>query len=52
MAAEFEPEDNEEPLRRIFWRQRDLRFHLGDVQSIDMAAEVVRTSDHEVHYDY
>ena len=51
-AAELEPEDIAEPLRKIFWRQPNLRFHMGDVQSIDLDSKVVKTRDHEVGYDH
>src|SRR5690349_18534882 len=31
-AAELEPEEIAQPLRKIFWNQPNVRFHLGEVQ--------------------
>lgn len=39
------------PLRQLFSRQRNLEVLLGEVQSIDVAARVVRLKNEEVPYD-
>ena len=51
-AAELEPEDIAQPLRKIFWKQANVRFQLGEVQGIDFSAKTVHLSNHQVHYDY
>ncbi len=51
-AAELEPEDIAQPLRKIFWKHPNVHFYLGQVLDIDFSAKVVRISDHEIHYDY
>jgi NADH dehydrogenase len=51
-AAELEPEDITQPLRKIFWKQPNVRVFLGDVQGVDLSSKVVRIPDHEIHYDY
>jgi NADH dehydrogenase len=51
-AAELEPEDIAQPLRKIFWNQSNVHFFLGDVQGVDLSAKVVRIPGHEIHYDY
>ena len=51
-AAELEPEDITQPLRKIFWKQSNVRFYMGDVQGVDLSAKVVRIPDHEIRYDY
>ena len=51
-AAELEPEDITQPLRKIFWKRPNVRFYLGEVQGVDLSAKVVRIPDHEIHYDY
>ena len=51
-AAELEPEDITQPLRKIFWKRSNVRFFLGEVQGVDLSAKVVRIPDHEIRYDY
>jgi NADH:ubiquinone reductase (H+-translocating) len=51
-AAELEPEEIAQPLRKIFWKQANMRFHLGEVRGIDYSAKAVQLMDHQVHYDY
>jgi NADH:ubiquinone reductase (H+-translocating) len=51
-AAELEPEDIAQPVRKIFWKQSNVRFHLGEVRGIDFSAQAVDLTDHQVHYDY
>ena len=51
-AAELEPEDIAQPLRKIFWKQENVRFQLGEVQGMDFSAKAVQLMDHQVHYDY
>jgi len=51
-AAELEPEDIAQPLRKIFWKQPNVHFYLGEVLDVDFSAKVVRISSHEIHYDY
>ena len=51
-AAELEPEDIAQPLRKIFWNQANVRFQLAEVLDIDYSAKTVHLIDHQVHYDY
>jgi NADH dehydrogenase len=51
-AAELEPEDIAQPLRKIFWKKPNVRFYMGEVQDLDLSSRVVRTADHEIPYDY
>jgi NADH dehydrogenase len=51
-AAELEPEDIAQPLRKIFWKWPNVHFHLGEVREVDLATKVVRIPEHEFHYDY
>ena len=51
-AAELEPEEIAQPLRKIFWKRPNVRFDLGEVQAVDLSARVVRVPGHEIHYDY
>jgi NADH dehydrogenase len=51
-AAELEPEQIAQPLRKIFWKQANVRFQLGEVQRIDPSVKTVYLTDHQVHYDY
>lgn len=51
-AAELEPEDIAQPLRKIFWNQANVRFQLGEVRGIDYSAKTVHLTHHQVHYDY
>lgn len=51
-AAELEPEDIAQPLRKIFWKRPNVHFHLGEVQDIDLDTHVVRIPGHEIRYDY
>lgn len=51
-AAELEPSEIAQPLRKILWNQANVRFQLGEVQGIDYSARVVQVSNRQVHYDY
>jgi NADH dehydrogenase len=51
-AAELEPEDIAQPLRKIFWKHPNVHFYLGEVYEIDFSAKVVKISGHEIRYDY
>lgn len=51
-AAELEPEDIAQPLRKIFWNRSNVQLVLGEVQGIDLSARLVRTPGHEIHYDF
>jgi NADH dehydrogenase len=51
-AAELEPEEIAQPLRKIFWNQANVRFQLGEVREIDYSAKTVQLTNHQVHYDY
>jgi NADH dehydrogenase len=51
-AAELEPEDIAQPLRKMLWNQANVRFQLGEVREIDYASKVVRLRRHLVTYDY
>lgn len=51
-AAELEPGVITQPLRRIFWKKPNVRFFLGEVQWVDLAAKVVSIPGHQIRYDY
>jgi NADH dehydrogenase FAD-containing subunit len=51
-AAELEPEDIAQPLRKVFWKRSNVRFYLGEVQEVNLSAKVVRIPGHEIRYDY
>jgi NADH:ubiquinone reductase (H+-translocating) len=51
-AAELDPEDIAQPLRKIFWKQPNVHFYLGEVKEVDLSAKAVRIPEHEIHYDY
>jgi NADH dehydrogenase len=51
-AAELEPEDIAQPLRKIFWKRPNVHFHLGEVREVDLATKVVRIPEREFHFDY
>ena len=51
-AAELEPEEISQPLRKIFWKRPNVRFFLGEVQDVDLSAKVVKIPGHEIRYDY
>jgi NADH dehydrogenase len=51
-AAELEPEDIAQPLRKIFWKRPNVHFFLGEVQEVDLSTKVVRIPEHDFHYDY
>ena len=51
-AAELEPEDIAQSLRKIFWKQPNVRFHLGEVRKIDYSTKTVHLENHPVYYDY
>jgi NADH dehydrogenase len=51
-AAELGPEDITYPLRKVFWKRKNVRFFLGEVQNVDLSAKVVRIPGHEIRYDY
>lgn len=51
-AAELDPADITQPLRKIFWNRTNVRFFLGEVQEVDLSAKVVRIPGHEIRYDY
>jgi NADH:ubiquinone reductase (H+-translocating) len=51
-AAELEPEDIAQPLRKILWNQANVRFHIGEVAGIDYSEKTVQLRDSRVHYDY
>jgi NADH dehydrogenase len=51
-AAELEAEDITYPVRHIFRNVKDFQFYLGNVEKIDLARKVVKTSDQEIDYDY
>jgi NADH dehydrogenase len=39
-AAELEPEDIAQPLRKIFWRRPNVRFYMGEVQDLDLSSRI------------
>jgi NADH dehydrogenase len=51
-AAELEPEEIAQPLRKIFWNQANVRFQLGEVRGIDYSTKTVHLTHHQVQYDY
>jgi NADH:ubiquinone reductase (H+-translocating) len=51
-AAELEPEDIAQPLRKIFWNQPNVRFHIGEVAGIDYSERMVHLGEQRVRYDY
>ena len=51
-AAELGPEDIAQPLRKIFWKQSNVRFYLGEVQEVDLERRIVAIPGHEIPYDY
>ncbi|HEX6033561.1 MAG TPA: FAD-dependent oxidoreductase, partial [Anaerolineales bacterium] len=51
-AAELEPEDIAQPLRKILWNQTNVRFQLGEVRRIDYSSKTVQLMHHPVRYDY
>jgi NADH dehydrogenase len=51
-AAELEPEEIAQPLRKIFWNQANVRFQLGEVRGINYPAKTVQLTNRQVHYDY
>lgn len=51
-AAELEPEDIAQPVRKILWNHPNVRFYLGEVEQVDFLAKVVRVSDQDIPYDY
>jgi NADH dehydrogenase len=51
-AAELEPEDIAQPLRKIFWKRPNVHFYMGEVQEVDLSMKAVRTPDQELRYDY
>jgi NADH dehydrogenase len=51
-AAELEAEDIAAPIRHIFRRAPRFQFYLGEVEEIDLANKVVKTSKTNLNYDY
>jgi len=51
-AAELEPEDIAQPLRKIFWKRPNVHFYMGEVHLLDLSMKAVRTPDQELRYDY
>jgi NADH dehydrogenase len=51
-AAELEPGDIAQPVRKILWKHANVRFYLGEVEKVDFSAKMVHVSDQEIHYDY
>ena len=51
-AAELEPEDIAQPVRRIFWRRPNLSIYLENVEQVDFSKRVVKMTDQEIPYDY
>lgn len=51
-AAGLEPDDIAQPVRAILRGAPNIRFLMASVEGIDRAARIVRTSVHDVSYDY
>jgi len=51
-AAELEPEAISYPARTILRRLPNARFLMDNVDSVDLSAHVVRTSNREIFYDF
>jgi NADH:quinone reductase (non-electrogenic) len=51
-AAEVEPEDIVYPVRSILRKQPQVRFLMNEMNEIDLAARLVKTTDHVFPYDY
>jgi NADH dehydrogenase len=51
-AAELEPEDIAQPLRKIFWKRSNVRFYMGEVKDLDLSSRIISVADHIIPYDY
>ncbi len=51
-TAALSPADIAAPVRGILGEARNIDVILGEVQSVDLAARLVRTMEHEFAYDY
>ena len=51
-AAELEPEDIVYPVRSVLRGQKNIRFLMNEVTEIDLAAKLVKTTDHVFPYDF
>src|SRR5690606_32918969 len=51
-AAELEPEQIAYPIRSIFRRSDNVRFRLGEVEGVNLAAREVHVSGERINYDY
>jgi len=51
-AGELEPEDIVYPVRSILRGQQNVRFLMNEVTGIDLAAKLVKTTDHVFPYDF
>lgn len=50
--AFIEPSNISYPFRRLFQKRPNLRFHLGELKSVDIAANTITTSTGLLPYDY
>ncbi len=51
-TAALSPADIAAPVRAILENYANIDTLLGEVQSVDVAARIVRTTERELHYDY
>ncbi|MGH7936915.1 MAG: NAD(P)/FAD-dependent oxidoreductase [Chthoniobacterales bacterium] len=51
-TAALSPADIAAPVRGVLGKYENIDVFLGEVQSIDLAARVVRTMEHQIPYDY
>lgn len=51
-AAELEPEQIAYPVRGIVRRYQNVRFAMAEVEEVDLAGRLVRTSEESIPYDY
>jgi NADH dehydrogenase len=50
--AFIEPSNISYPFRRLFQMRRNLRFHLGELKSVDVDKNTINTSTGSISYDY
>ncbi len=51
-TAALSPADIAAPVRAVLEKYKNIDTLLGEVQSVDVAGRFVRTSEHEIRYDY
>ncbi|MBF0464205.1 MAG: NAD(P)/FAD-dependent oxidoreductase [Nitrospirae bacterium] len=51
-AAELEPEDIVYPIRSTLRKYSNVKFIMADIEKIDFANKIVKSSGYAIHYDY